>query len=86
MSTNEEASEEPFDFSYETPIDVTMTAYTADHRKPRTQRRVSFEAGDIETMNCSDSEDKKSPETPPQLPKVEVDSPYTESFTPAWNV
>ena len=25
---------------------------------------------------------KKSPETPQQLPKVEVDSPYTESFTP----
>ncbi len=46
MPTNEH--EEPFDFSFETPIEVTMTAYTVDHRKQRTQRRVSFEQEDNE--------------------------------------
>jgi len=87
MSTNEEASEEPFDFSFETRIDFTMATYTADHRKQPTQRRVSFEQGDNEmgqqSKNCSDSQSGKPPVTPRQLPKVEVDSPYTEkSFTP----
>ena len=87
MSTNEH--EEPFGFSFETPIDANMTAYTADHRKQPTQRRVSFDKGDTKTIELTtskthpDSQGGTSPVTPRKSLKVEVDSPYTEkSVTP----
>ena len=87
MSTNEH--EEPFTYSFATPIDVNMTAYTADHRKQPTQRRVSFDKGDTNTIelttsrNHPDSQGGASPVTPQKSHNVEVDSPYTEtSVTP----
>ncbi len=87
MSTNEH--EEHFAFSFETPIDVSMTAYTADHRKQPTQRRVSFDKGDTNTIelttsrNHPESQGGTSPVTPRESRNVEVDFPYTEkSVTP----
>ena len=83
------STKERFDFSFETPIDVNMTTYTADHRKQPTQRRVSFDKGDTNTIELTtskhhpDSQGRTSPVTPRKSCNVEVDSPYTEkSVTP----
>ena len=68
MSTNEH--EEPFTYSFETPIDGNITAHTADHRKLPTQRRVSFDKGDTNTIesttsrNHPDSQGGASTKTP----------------------
>jgi len=83
MSTNEH--EEPFTYSFETPIDDNITAYTEDRRKLPTQRRVSFDKGDTNTIesttsrNHPDSKGGPSPVTPQKSHNVEVDSPYTET-------
>ena len=83
MSTNE--PEEPFTYSFETPIDDNITAHTEDRRKLPTQRRVSFDKGDTNTIesttsrNHPDSKGGPSPVTPQKSHNVEVDSPYTET-------
>ena len=67
------------EFSLETPVDVSSTAYTNDVRKV-TNRRISF--GDIDALTelmplqNDPSAATLSPTTPQKSLKVEVDSPY----------